>query len=482
MENLKVSTGIKGLNEILNGGFKSRRFYLLRGGAGTGKTTLGLHFLAEGVKLGEKTLLITLVEPLTKIIEDGKQFGFDMDKIISLDLSPQADFIEKNEDYDIFYSSEVEQQPLIKKIIAKIKDVKPNRIFLDGVTHLKYLASNDFAFRKEILSLMSFMADYNSTILLTSEIGEKYTDDDLRFLADGILNLEYKNESHRIEVQKFRGSNFKKGFHSFKFVESGIEVYPRLEVKSFKEKISKKQISSSIPQIDRLLAGGLETGTTTIITGPSGVGKTTLGTQFLTQEAVRDKKAILYTFEESLTTLITRSESVNMPIKEAIKNDSLLLRKISPLEYTPNEFSSRVRSDIEKLSPSMVMIDSISGYFLSFKSCYENQTMRRRLHALNEFLKNQGITVIMINELTNITGDFKITDHGTSYLADNIIFLRFIEIEGELKKAIGVLKKRMSNFENMMREFKITKEGIKVGEPLEKLRGILTGNPDIIDN
>ena len=479
--NTKLSTGINGLDEILNGGLNPRRFYLLRGGAGTGKTTLGLQFLDQGIKNNEKVLLITLVEPLAKIIEDGKQFGLELDEINSIDLSPQSDFIENNGDYDIFPSSEVEQQPIIEKLTSAVEKIKPDRIFLDGVTQLKYLASDKFSFRKQILSLMSFVSKYNTTILLTSEIGKNNSDDDLRFLSDGIINLDYRDGNHRIEVQKFRGSNFKKGLHSFKFEEQGIAVYPNLEMTVSNKKIKEGQISAGVAEIDKLLHGGLEKGTTTIITGHSGVGKTTLGTQFSIQEAVKAKKAIIYTFEENRHTLIKRSESIKMPIKKAVNSNNLLIKKISPLEYTPGEFSYRVKEDVEKHKPTVVMIDSISGYFLSFKDNSDNKKMRRRLHALNEFLKSSGINVILINELANITGDFEVTGYRTSYLSDNIIFLRFIEIEGKLKKAIGVLKKRMSDFENTMREFEISSSGIIVGKPLKRLRGILTGNPDIIE-
>lgn len=481
-KNRLISTGIIGLDEILKGGLIPERFYLVRGGPGTGKTTLGLHFLTGGLSNKEDCLLVTMTEPIKKIKEDGKKFGFDIDNINFVDLSPQSDFIQENKDYDVFPSSQLEQKPLIEKLTAKIEKIKPHRLFFDGITQLKYLASDEFNFRKQILSFMQFIERYNTTILLTSEIGAVNTDEDLQYLSDGIINLNYKNQHHSLEITKYRGSSFNKGSHSFKFKKNGIEVYPRLSVSPFNYDDEITQISSGVPEIDMLLHGGIEKGTTTTITGPSGVGKTTLGTQFIKAGAEEGLKSIIYTFEENKRILLQRAKAINIPLDEIKESDHLLIKKVDPLEYTPDEFSYVVREDVEKNEVSIVMIDSVSGYFLSFGSDYNERDMIKGLHALCEYLKNRGITVIMLNELKKITGDFKPTDYGISYLADNIIFLRYLEVQGMLKKAIGVLKKRMSDFENTMREFKITNNGIKVGAPLKSLRGVLSGNPEIIDN
>lgn len=477
-----LNTGIDGLDEILGGGLISRRFYIVRGGPGTGKTTLGLHFLLEGVKNEEKLLLVSMTEDIEKIKENARQYSFNLDKIDFLDLIPDSDFIEDNKDYDLFSSSEVEQKPLIDKLIAAVEKFKPDRIFFDGFTQLKYLSSDDFQFRKQILSLMQFVKKYNSTFLLTSEVGSGITDDDLQFMVDGIINIEYRNQHHFLEITKYRGSGFNEGQHTLKFEENGIKVYPQLKTLNYKKNYELGQISSGVKEINQLLHGGIEKGTATIISGPSGVGKTTLGTQFIKESADKGMKTIIYSFEESNKTLLERSKAINIPLTKIRNSEQLIIKKINSFEYTLDEFSYEVRKDIKEKNISVILIDSITGYLLSFKEHNKTHKMVRDLHALCEHLKIDGVTLFMINEIKNITGDFKATDSEVSYLADNILFLRYLEINGKLEKTIGVLKKRMSDFENTMRKFSITKDGIKVGEPLNNMRGILSGHPEIIDN
>jgi len=300
-------------------------------------------------------------------------------------------------------------------------------------------------------------------------------------MVDGIINLNYENLENTLEVSKYRGSSFNKGKHTMKFKNSGIEIYPKLKVSNYDITPTKSKIASGIPEIDKMLSGGIEEGTTTMITGPSGVGKTTLGTQFVKNSAEKGKKAIIYTFEESYKTLMDRSKAINIPLEKLIDNNKLLVKKVSPFEYTPDEFSYTVRNDVNYQGTSIVLIDSISSYFLSFNKSHEEINMVRGLHTLFDYLKSKGVTVLMTNEIKNITGEFRVTSTDTSYLADNIIFLRYLEMNGKLEKAIGVLKKRMSDFENTMRRYRITSEGINVGEPLNNMRGILTGNPEFLD-
>lgn len=476
-----LKSGIVGFDEILGGGLIPSRFYLVRGGPGTGKTTLGIHFLVEGLKNDDKLLFVSMTEDIEKIKQNGKEYGFPMDKINFLDLSPNSDFISNNKDYDLFATSEMEQEPIVDKLTNTIKKTKPARIFFDGFTQLKYLSSDKFKFRKQILSFIQFVKKYNSTLLLTSEVGTTINDDDLQFMVDGIINLTYDDQVHSIEISKYRGSSFNKGKHTIKFKDNGIEVYPQMKVSDYDNVSEVNKISSGITEIDKMVLGGIEKGTTTLITGQSGVGKTTLGTQFIKNSAEKGERSIIYTFEENLKTLIDRSRAINIPLEKLIANNNLLIKKISPLEYTPDEFSYEVRGDIENMGTSIVLIDSISSYFLTFNKSNDTVNMVRKLHALCDYLKSKGVTVFMTNEIKNITGEFRVTSTSTSYLADNILFLRYLEMNGKLEKAIGVLKKRMSDFENTMRGYRITSKGIKVGEPLDNMRGILTGNPEILD-
>lgn len=478
----RLSTGITGLDEILNGGFLAKRTYLVRGGPGTGKTTLGFHYLISGVKSNEKSIFITLTESKNKLKEDAKNRGFNLKNIKFVDLSPSSKFIEENRDYNVFPSNEVEQKPLINEIIKKIKENRPNRVFFDGLTQLRYLSSDSFQFRKQILSLVQFAVNQNITLLISSEASKNSPDDDLQFMCDGVINLEYTNNKRIFYVSKFRGSNFQNGTHSMKIKQEGIKVYPKLKTQKQKIEYEHESISAGVPEIDELLHGGLERGTTTVLSGPSGVGKTTLGIQFMKEASGRGERSVIYAFEEGTETILKRTESINIPVRKMVEKETLSIVKVDPLEYTPDEFTHKVKEEVEDHKTKIVMIDSVSGYKLAFENiANDNAEMVRNLHALTDYLTSKGVTVLLINEIENITGDFKVTELGISYMADNIIFLRYLEMEGELKKSIGVLKKRLSDFENKMRQFKITQYGIKVGEPLTQLRGILTGNPEFID-
>ena len=479
--NVRKSMGVFGIDEILNGGLIPNRFYLIRGGPGTGKTTLGLHFLLEGIKNNEDILFVTFIEPAEKIKQNAENFGFNLNKVNFLDLNPGADFFQEGQDYDILASDQMEQKPLIEKITKAIEKIKPDRIFFDGITQLKYLATDKFKFRKQLLSLMQFTMKFNSTMVLTSEASDSNPDDDLQFLVDGVINLKLEKESslHTISVSKMRGTSIRKGKHSFKFTDEGIEVFTNLEGEHIKKTVSQGQLSSGIPEIDKMLFGGLERGTSTIITGPTGAGKTTLGAQFITNNS-QTGQSILYSFEEAEESLKERLSNINIPIKSMVEKEKLFVKEINPINYTLNEFLQLVRRDVEENDISLLMLDSITGFYMLLEDDnFSNKN--KQLYNLLEYLRSYNISVILINEVKDITGDFRVTDNKSSYLSDNIIFLRHLELNGELQKAIGILKKRMSNFENRLRQFEITGSGIKVGEPLEGLRGILSGNPELIN-
>jgi circadian clock protein KaiC len=323
---------------------------------------------------------------------------------------------------------------------------------------------------------LRFLKEKKITILFTTESSSEAPDEDLQFISDGIIHLDFSQQGRYLSLLKFRSSNFRPGYHSVRLTDCGMVVFPRLLPENFQQSFAPETISSGIPDLDQLLQGGLERGNITIISGPSGVGKTTLGMQFMKEAAGRGERSLVCSFEEAPETLIRRCESVNIPVKAMIDRGTLNLLSIEPLLYTPDEFANTVRQEVEKYSAQIVMIDSMAGYRLSF----QQENLTNHLHSLCRYLKNMGVATLLINEMEWITGDFRVTELGISYLADNIIFMRYLEIRGELRKAIGVLKKRLSDFEKTLREIEITRYGIKVGEPLTNLRGMLSGNPEFI--
>lgn len=477
MSEKRLSTGISGLDEVLCGGYIPSRTYLIRGGPGTGKTTLGIHFLATGAANGERVLFITLGETAAQLRRTCEGLGFNQG-ITFLDLSPTPEFFAQVQSYDIFSPAEIEREPVTRQIVEQVETLKPQRIFIDAMTQFRYLSTDAFQFRKQVLSFLRFLVEQGTTVLFTSESSEELPDNDLQFMSDGVIALDFNREKRTLRVSKFRGSNFRDGYHSLRLTDTGIKLFPRLVPKMYGQAFSLEVISSGIPEIDELLHGGIERGTITIISGPSGVGKSSLGLQFMKEAAGRGERSVVYTFEEWKETLMRRSESINIGVRVMQERGTLAVIQIEPLHYTPDEFANLVRQEVEQQQARIVMIDSVSGYRLSLRG----EDLVSHFHTLCKYLQNMGVAVLLINEVEMITGNFRATEVGISYLADNVVFLRYWEVTGELRRTIGVLKKRMTDFEKTLREFKISRYGIKVGKPLTQLRGVLTGLPELIDD
>lgn len=474
----RLSTGVSGLDEVLYGGLLPNRAYLIRGGPGAGKTTLGLHFLAVGVAQGESCLYITLGESAEQIRDNAKSLNIDAEFISFLDLSPNTEFFTQVQTYDIFSPAEVEREPTTKRIIEEVETKKPQRVFLDAVTQFRYLSSDAFLFRKQVLSFIRFLLSQGATVMFSSEGTDSTPDDDLQFISDGVIHLNHSRAGRSVCMIKFRGSDFQHSFHSMRLTKTGMKVFPRLQPEVYKQEFVAQAIPSGIPELDEMLHGGLERGTVTLLTGATGVGKTTLGLQFMKEAAGRGERSVIYTFEETEDTLLHRSESINIPVCAMKQRGTLSIVEVEALQLAPDEFAHLVRHEVEVQQARIVMLDSIAGYRLSLRG----ENLVRHLHALCKYLQNMGVTVLLINETEHITGEFRATELGISHLADNIVFLRYIEAQGQMRKAIGVLKKRLSDFEKTLREIEITRYGIKVGKPLHSLRRILSGTPEWVGN
>ncbi len=471
---VKISFDVAGLDEILFGGVLARRAYLVRGGPGSGKTTLGLHFLMAGIKRQEKTLFITLEEPEQHIRASAKIRGINLEGIDFLDLSPNSTFFSDLQMYDIFSPAEVEREPITQQIIDTVNKSHPTRVFIDPMTQFRYLSSDVFQFRRQVLSFLRFLIDQGATVLFTSEGSKDAPDDDLQFMSDGVINLTSTEQGRFLSISKLRNSDFQFGNHSMRLTKGGMEVYRRLIPEQHTKLHLNDQIPSGVTEIDKLLHGGIERGTVTLLTGPSGVGKTTLGLQFMKEASLRKEYSILYSFEEEVEIMMRRAEQLKTPVHEMIESGKLKIMKVEPLRWSADEFAQQVRREVESNGARIVMIDSLAGYTLTVRG----ENLQEHVHALVKYLQNMGVVTLLVADVSSILGDFRITENNISYLADNVIFLRYLEMSGELRKAIGVLKKRTSDFEKTLREFTITPDGIKVGRPLTELRGILLGTPN----
>lgn len=472
----RVPIGVPGLDQLLHGGLIRERSYLVRGGPGTGKTILGLHYLTTGTSRGETSLFINLEEASAEIERNASVLGFDVGDVHFLDLSPESEFFASDRGYDVFESSEVERDPMIETITDRVTDLEPDRVFVDPITQLRFLTTDEYQFRKQALSFMRLLGERGATVLFTTQATEDVSDDDLQFMSDGTIELGHAPTGRSIDVPKFRGSETESGDHAMEITNRGLAVYPELSPGDHTEAFVSESISSGVPEVDELLDGGIERGTVTVISGPTGVGKTTTGTQFMKEAAGRGEHSVMYLFEESEATFVDRSEAINIPVTEMRERGTLTVEEIEPLDVSPQEFAHVVREQVEQEDADIVMLDGVAGYKLGLQG--DEDELVTHLHALNRYLKNMGVTVVLIDEIPNITGEFQATNVGISYLADNIVFLRHLEIGGEMRKVIGVLKMRTSDFERTLRKFEITEHGIKVGEPLTGLRGILSGTPE----
>jgi circadian clock protein KaiC len=446
---------------------------MVRGGPGSGKTILGIHFLSWAAKRGDPCLLITFGESEEELRRNAERMEFSTEGISFLDLSPDSSHFADGPDYDIFPPSEVERDPITRRIREEVSGRKPVRVFVDGLTQLRHLTTTSFQFRKEALAFLRFLCEIGATVLFSSESNEG-PDEDLQFIADAVIDLEFQQSRRNVAVLKFRGSDFRAGRHTLRLGDQGMTVFPRLLPDEFAVDFEPEQIPFGVPELDQLTNGGLERGTITIITGPSGVGKSTLGMQFVSAGAARGERSAVYLFEEWRGSLVRRCESVGIPVTKMMEDGSLSIVHVEPLRYTADEFALMVRRQVEDGGARIVMIDSVAGYSLSL----HDEDLVAHLHALAKYLQNMGVAVLLMNEVESVVGDFRITDVGVSYMADNIIFLRYLERHGEMTKALGVLKKRLSDFEKTLRELTITSKGIRVGPRLSAMRGILSGSPE----
>ncbi|WP_256289367.1 ATPase domain-containing protein [Halobellus inordinatus] len=475
----RSSSGIPGLDSLLEGGFVDGRLYLVLGVPGTGKTLLGTEFLCEGLSAGETVLFIHGEESADDLRANAAELGIDIRGANFLDVGPESDFFKRAQSYDVVDPQDIEDGNLIAEVRDAIEELDPGRVLIDPITQFQYLEPSEYQFRKRIISFARYLKNRGTTVLAT-KTPHAQMDMQLRSLSDGVIVLEYEDEKEgrRIHVPKHRGVGQRDGRHGLEIRGGGLQVYPALQRERHARTFEPDQFTSDISELDSLIGGGLERGTVTIITGPSGVGKTTTATEFLATAAANGERALTYLFEESIETFTYRSEAFGHPITRLREEGSLFVNEIDSLTQSPEEFADRVVTEVQDNAVELVVIDGIEGYKTAIKGAGEAVELRRRLHALTQHLVDMNVSVILIDQRTTVTGLPEATSEHVSYIADNIVFQNYIELEGELQRIAGVLKKRVGGFETVPRRYTITADGLQIGEPVTGIHGVLNGVPE----
>ncbi|KTG11723.1 recombinase RecA [Haloferax profundi] len=411
------------------------------------------------------------------VILNAQQVGLDIKGAEFLDLGPETEFFTEDQSFDLVEPGDVQSERFIEDIKSVIQDYNPSRILIDPITQLKYIETDQYQYRKRLLSLMRYLRDRDTTIVGTlttrSEYGEEWPED-AESLSDGLVNLSHGTHGRRLEVRKHRGLGHEDGTHGLEIRDQGLEVYPRVVPEKSESPFEPDLLPSGHEPLDSLLGGGISEQSVTFISGPSGIGKTTTGTQFLQGVASREQTALGFLFEESVEQFTYRAENLGTPVKDLVDRGLLELRNIEPLARSSEEFGQIVLSAVEEHDPEIVLIDGIAGYKMSIQG--DEQRLVRRLHALTRSLKQRGISVLITDEIHQVTGVTSPTSSGASYLADNVIFLSYIETDGKMERAIGVLKKRLGGFDNRFHQFTIEEErGLQVQGPFDEAPNISRG-------
>jgi circadian clock protein KaiC len=479
---MHASTGIAGLDHILGGGFPYDRVYLIEGDPGSGKTTLGLQFLREGLRREEKVLYVTLSETRSELAAVAESHGWTLDGMAIHELNGGDDgAFNPDDQYTFFHPSEVELGETTKVVLAQVERVNPTRVVFDSLSEMRLLAREPLRYRRQILGLKQFFVGRRCTVLLLDDRTSQAGDLQLQSLAHGVVTLEqlapeYGAERRRLRVVKLRGVKFQGGFHDFVITTGGLVVYPRLVAAESRANGQPGTADTGIAEFNDLLGGGLDRGTSTLFIGPAGAGKSALATKAAATAACRGEHVFMYLFDEGLDTFRRRAAGLGADVEPHLASGRMVLTQIDPAEMSPGEFADRVRTDTVHGGASFLVIDSLNGYISSMP---EERFLLAQLHELFMFLRQRSVVTISIVAQHGLIGAMQ-APVDLSYLADNVVLLRFFEAAGEVRQAISVLKKRSGPHEKTIRELRLRSSGIELGDPLRDFHGVLTGVPSFV--
>jgi circadian clock protein KaiC len=478
----RLTTGIAGLDNVLHGGLQSGHVYLVEGDPGSGKTTLGLQFLLEGIANGEPTLYITLAESREELQAVASSHGFDLSKMEIFEVQPPELDPQGSDQYTVFHPAEVELLDVMQSILKKVKTMSAARIVFDSMSEIRMLARDPLGYRRQILSLKQFFVGRKSTVLLLDDRTGDRTDTQLQSICHGAIRMEavqreYGPQRRQIHVLKMRASRFREGQHDYKIDEGGLVVYPRLiSAEHRPDNIDRGSLPSGLVELDKLFGGGVSRGSTSLFMGPAGSGKSTIATKFLAAAADRGERGLMFTSDETIDSVLTRCRGLGIPLENYLQNETIEIQNLDPAELSPGEFITRIRTDVEGKKCRVVIIDSLNGLL----NAMEGSAMLVQLHELFSYLSHMGVTTFMIMAQFGVLGMQMGSPLDVSYLADNVLLFRYFESRGTVKQALSVVKRRSGPHERSIRELRLKPNLIEIGGPLNNFEGILTGVPRLI--
>ncbi len=478
-----IATGIAGLDDILHGGLTPERLYLVEGDPGAGKTTLGLQFLIEGVRLGEKGIYVSLSETKSELVAIAASHGLSLQGIDIFEMAPSEATLAPEDENTMFHPSEMELADTTKAVLIEMERIQPQRVVFDSLSEMRLLAQNPLRYRRHVLALKQFFAGRQCTVLLLDDRTSDSSDLQLQSIAHGVITLERRSPEYgvmqrRLQILKLRGKAFRAGFHDFVIREGGLVVFPRLVASEHREAFAPGQLSSNLPALDAIMGGGLDKGSSTLLIGPAGSGKSTIAIQYAVAAANRGDRAAVFLFDESPRTLLARARGLNLGLQHVVDKGGVALRQVDPGEMSGGEFVALVRAEVEQKGAKVVVLDSLTGYLNAIP---EVRHLALQLHELLSYLGQRGVTSLLVLAQQGIVGQMH-TQLDASYLADSVVLLRYFEAGGHVRQALSVVKKRSGAHERTIREFSFGPEGIRIGEPLTQFEGVLSGTPRYVGN
>ena len=476
-----AQTGVSGMDDVLAGGFARGRLYLLEGSPGTGKTTLATQFLIEGAARGESCLYITLSETDGEMRESARSHGWDLAGIDVFELVPADDFLAEEQQQSLLYSSDLELGETTKRMLAVLRERKPDRVVLDSLSEIRLLAQGSLRYRREILALKHYFAQQMITVLMLDDLTAEATDKTVHSVAHAVIRLEelsptYGSERRRLRVIKYRGRRFRGGYHDFVIETGGLRVFPRLISAEHKRSFERDVLTSQSKELDALLGGGVERGSSVLVLGPSGTGKSSLALTFVVAAIERGESAAMFIFDEEIGLLFSRARGLGIDLQAMVDTGKLLIEQVDAAQLSPGEFSELVRECVEQHEVRTIVMDSLNGYQAAMP---EESALILHMHELLQYLNRQGATTFLTVAQHGLVGDMK-APVDITYLADTVVLLRYFEASGRVRRALSVIKKRTGPHEDTIREFRIGERGIRLGEPLTGFQGVLRGVPTFV--